>query len=264
MPLSAQALATLAHETTHVAVRRAVGEEGSQRLSSASVLNEGLASWVEGHFVELPVEQALVLAALLDRHQLELNDVFDERRFFAERDEGLKYPIGRGLVAAAVARYGEGAVGRLLRAFADPKLPPSLSGATLWQTTFQLAGMDLPRVADDFFAGLAATLAMERSTLDALPRPRARLVKQRGRYGVEVSGGAGGGRAWVVRFKPLPTSLNADYDKVTVSEGEVAWRKGGQIAQQRVCFQVGLSLRKAAVLYEPWSCVALSAAAPLD
>jgi hypothetical protein len=264
MQLDDEAVATLAHETTHVVARRAVGEEGFERWSTARVLDEGLASWVEGHFKVMPEEETLVLAALLARHQLELNDLFDYPRFSAEHDDDLKYPIGRALIAATVARYGDGAVGRLLAAFADPTLSPTLSGATLWQTTFQQAGMDFPLVADDLFAGLAAKLDEDRATIEALPRGRARLVTKDGWYGVEVSVPEGNGSQWAVRFRPSPDSPLTEYDRVWVQNGEVAWREAGRIARQRVCFQVGLSLGGRALLYEPWACVPISAAAFLE
>jgi hypothetical protein len=258
-----EARATLAHETAHVVARRLVGEEGFTRWSDARVLDEGLASWVEGHFLEHPAAEQLVLAALLDRGALKLETIIDFARFVEEGDDELKYPIGRGLIDAMVRRYGEGSIHALLRAFGDERLPPKLSGAALWQATFQLAGMDLGLVTDDFFGEVEKTRAEHRAELDALPRPDTRLVTHDGWYGVEVSTTEPAEFPRLdVRFRPAPGSPTSEYDRSRVKDGEVAWRQAEQIQRRRVCFQAGLPLSKKAVLFEPWTCLPLSSAAP--
>ncbi|MBE2253712.1 MAG: hypothetical protein IAE78_29555 [Myxococcus sp.] len=260
-----EAEATLAHETAHVLARRLIGEEGFTRWANARVLDEGLASWVEGHFTEHPAEEQLVLAALLDRRELQLADIIDFDAFRRNGDDDLKYPIGRGFIAAMVKRYGEGSIQRLLRAFADEQLPPKLSGAALWQATFQLAGMDLGLVADDFFGEVEATRAAQRSVLDALPRPQTRLVTQDGWYGVEVS--AEPREAYwrlSMRFRPGPESGLDEYDRSWVRSGDVTWREARFIQRQRLCFQAGLQFTRRTTLFEPWTCVPLSAAAPYE
>lgn len=254
--------ATLAHETSHVVSRRLVGEEGAVRWSNARVLNEGLASWVEGHFLVHAPEDQLVLAALLDRDALDLAAIIDFDRFAAEADEELMYVIGRGLIDAMVKRYGASSIERLLRAFATEKLPPKLSGATLWQAAFQLGGMDLGLIADDFFGTVQQTLDARRAEVDALPRPQVRLVTYDDSYGIEVTlpedsdfTGA------FVRFRPASDSPRDEYDREWVSSGHVAWRQPASIRGRRLCFQAGLSLSPKSVLFEPWTCLPVSAAA---
>ncbi|MDX2008688.1 MAG: ABC transporter permease subunit [Myxococcaceae bacterium] len=257
--------ATLAHETAHVVARRLTGEEGAVRWSAARVLDEGLASWVEGHFLVHPPEDQLVLAALLDRDALDLSAIIDFDTFAREGDDDLKYAIGRGLIEAMVHRYGAASVGRLLEAFGDEKLPPKLSGAALWQATFQLAGMDLGLVTDDFFGALEKQVAERREDLDGLPRPLARLVTFEGSYGVEGKLSAETDEEVVVlRFRPRPDSPLDEYDRVWVAPGHVAWREAGSIQARRVCFQAGVALSPKSVLFEPWRCVPLSAAAPWE
>jgi len=260
-----EAVATLAHETAHVLARRLVGEEGFTRWSQARVLDEGLASWVEGHFLTHSPEEQLVLAALLDRNELRFADVIDFEAFSRNGDDDLKYAIGRGLIDAMVKRYGEASIHHLLRAFGDETLPPKLAGAALWQATFQLAGMDLALVADDFFGGVEQTLAARRGAVDALPRPQTKLVTEDGWYGIEVVAEpleAYG--AVAVRFRPAPDSPLNEYDRVWVRNGEVAWRRDTQIQRRRLCFQAGLGLSRKATLFEPWQCLPLSAAAPYE
>lgn len=260
-----EAVATLAHETSHVIARRVVGEEGFRRWSEARVLDEGLASWVEGHFLKHPEEDQLVLAALLDRNELQLSDIIDFDRFTENGDDDLKYAIGRGFIEVMVKRYGPESIHKLLRAFGDEQLPPKLSGAALWQATFQLAGMDLGLVADDFFGALEKALEQKRELVDALPRPQTKLVTQEGWHGIEAS--AEPVEAYprlVVRFRPAPDSPMNEYDRTWVRNGDVAWREAEAIQRQRLCFQAGLQLSKKAVLFEKWQCLPLSAAAPWE
>lgn len=257
--------ATLAHETAHVVARRLTGEEGAVRWSAARVLDEGLASWVEGHFLVHPPEDQLVLAALLDRDALDLSAIIDFDTFAREGDDDLKYAIGRGLVDAMVRRYGAGSIARLLAAFGHEKLPPKLSGAALWQATFQLAGMDLGLVTDDFFGALEKTVAERRDELDGLFRPMARLVTFEGSYGIEGQLPTETDEEVVVlRFRPRPDSPLDEYDRVWVAPGRVAWRPASSIQGRRVCFQAGVALSPKSVLFEPWRCVPLSAAAPWE
>ncbi len=257
-----EAVATLAHETSHVIARRIVGEEGFRRWSQARVLDEGLASWVEGHFLNHPEEDQVVLAALLDRNELQLADIIDFDHFTENGDDDLKYAIGRGFIDVMVKRYGAGSIHKLLRAFGDEQLPPKLSGAALWQATFQLAGMDLGLVADDFFGMLEQTLEAKRALVDALPRPQTKLVTQEGWHGIEVSAEPVDEHPrLVIRYRPAPDSPMNEYDRTWVRNGDVAWREAESIQRQRLCFQAGLQLSKKAVLFEKWQCLPLSAAA---
>lgn len=258
-----EAVATLAHETSHVVARRLIGEEGFRRWSNARVLDEGLASWVEGHFLTHPDEEQLVLAALLDRNELHLTDIIDFETFTKNGDDDLKYVIGRGLIDAMVKRYGPASIHKLLRAFGDEQLPPKLSGAALWQATFQLAGMDLSLVADDFFAVVEKTLEARRALVDALPRPQTKLVTQEEWYGIEVSAEpAEEYPRLVLRYRPGPDSSLDEYDRTWVRNGDVSWRENELIQRRRLCFQAGLQLSRKATLFEPWTCLPLSSAAP--
>lgn len=263
MVADAEAVATLAHESAHVFARRIIGEEGLGRWQEARVLDEGLASWVEGHFLTHQPKEQLVLAALLDRHELELGRIIDFDVFSRTADDELKYVIGRGLIGAMERRYGPESIHRLMATFGDEKLPPKLAGAALWQATFQLAGMDLGLVADDFFSGVEQTLEGEREVVQALPRPETMLVTKDGWYGVQVDLPTSGFET-VVRFRPAPESSVDQYDQVRVENHGVAWREAERIQRQRVCFQAGLRLAPKATLFEPWTCLPLSAAAPWE
>ncbi|MCA2981088.1 MAG: ABC transporter permease subunit [Myxococcaceae bacterium] len=255
--------ATLAHETAHVLARRLTGPEGGVRWSAARVLDEGLASWVEGRLRPHPAEDELVLAALRERHELELSDLVDFDRFTAVQDDDLKYVIGRGLIEAMVRRAGAGSIPRLLSAFGDARLSPKLTGAALWQATFQLAGMDVGLFTDDFFAAVERTRLERRAELNALPRPEVRLVSFDENYGVEARlPDAVAGASVVLRFRPGPDSPVDAYERVWVPSGHIAWRDPSTLQGRRVCFQAGVPLSERSVLFEPWGCLPLAAAAP--
>jgi hypothetical protein len=150
-----------------------------------------------------------------------------------------------------------------LVAFSNEKLSPSLDGAALWHAVFQLAGMDLGSVVDDFFAALENELKAHRTAVEALPRPVARLVTSGLAYGVLVSApGLTQGDVLAVRFRSSPSSPLREYEREWVLNGQVAWRRPESLQGQQVCFQVGLRLSHRAALFEPWACLPLEAAAP--
>jgi hypothetical protein len=64
-----------------------------------------------------------------------------------------------------------------------------------------------------------------------------------------------------VRFRPASDSPRDEYDREWVSSGHVAWRQPASIRGRRLCFQAGLSLSPKSVLFEPWTCLPVSAAA---
>jgi hypothetical protein len=65
-------------------------------------------------------------------------------------------------------------------------------------------------------------------------------------------------------FRPRPDSPADEYDRAWVASWQVAWREPESIQGQRVCFQAGVSLSPKSVVFEPWTCLPLSAAAPWE
>jgi hypothetical protein len=254
--------AVLAHETAHVVAQRLAGKDRDWLWREATVLDEGLATWVERHFGD--AEQAreserLLLAALHTRRELIIEELANPARLAAVRDDHLKYPAGQAVIAAVVQLHGETALPRLLHAFGDDRLPNDLRGLSLWQTVFQRAGIDLGAVIDQLYREVTKNAAALAPQIAALPRPRVRLVSSHGWIGAQalLDGEHDAERLErvVLRFKPTPSSSFDTFDTVNVAPGEPAWRDLSQISGAQVCVQAGLALAAGNVLYKPWTCL---------
>jgi hypothetical protein len=258
----------LAHETAHVVAQRLAGSERDWLWEDASVLSEGLATWVHYQFdpQSREREQGLfVLATLQTRRELSIEELAEPKRLMRVRDENLKYPAGEGLIAAVVRLYGAEALPRLLRTFADPRLPSDLSGLELWRATFQLAGMNLGAVVDEFYREVTRYAQQHVDAIAALPRPRVRLVRHRGRIGVQalVDGELGeAGPLVQLRFKPQPDSGIDALESEHVLLGQPLWRDPEDIVAGRICVQAGLTGFGRLSLFEPWACLPVRDAAP--
>jgi hypothetical protein len=221
---------------------------------------------VHYQFAEDPREREqglLVLAALHARRELRIEELVEPQRLIQQRDENLKYPAGEALIAAIVRVYGARALPRLLQAFASPRLPTDLSGMELWRATFQLAGMNLGTVVDEFYREVADHAARNAARISALPRPRVRLVRDGRRIGVQVlvdGDLADAGPIVQVRFKPTADSGIEHLEIANTLYGEPIWRHPAQIEAGRICVQAGVTGFAKQVLYEPWVCLPVSSA----
>lgn len=270
MRLDSEVAAVLAHETAHVVSRRAAGDERAWLWEAASVLNEGLASWVETRFrarEQRGDERMLVLAAMLQRRELAIEELASPALLRSVRDENVKYPAGEALIAALVAVYGESAVPRLLHSFADPRLPSDLRGVPLWQATFQLAGFDLAAVTDEFYRRVEQFAAAHAEELAALPRPRAVAVRAGGRFGAMAvidgaaaegpNAAAAGSPELVMRFRPAPDSSATEYRQLPAVPNRPVWPGARYGFAGRLCVQPGVTIG-AEVLFEAWTCLPTS------
>lgn len=253
--------AVLAHETTHVIARRLAGDDRVWLWQKASVLDEGLATWIERHFQARSDDRAagrLVLAALHSRGELIIDELMDPARLSLVRDDNLKYPAGEAVIAAIIRLHGTEALPRLVRAFATPSLPMDLGGSQLWQATFQLAGIDLGKVFDEMFREVARDLEQRRDEIAAIPRLRLRVVRDADNMiGVQVLVDPEGAPVdrLLIRFKPEPDAAIDDYEAYQASPDEPTWRDDNQVMNATVCAQAGLAIPPDQVLYEPWACL---------
>ncbi len=261
MRLGSEAPAVLAHETVHVVAQRVAGAERDWLWQAASVLNEGLASWIETRFrerVERTDERLLVLAAMHSRRELVIEELADPVRLETVRDPNLKYAAGEALIAALVRLYGEAALARLLQAFDDPRLPSDLRGLQLWQSTFQIAGFDLAAVIDEFYRGISDYAALHAARVAELPRPRVVLVRLERTIGamlvLDPPLASPAAYSFVMRFRRAPDSPLTDYRQFQATPNQPVWPRGRDIAGGRVCVQPGVNVG-AEVLYEPWTCL---------
>ena len=264
MRLGMEAPAVLAHETAHVVAQRAAGAERDWLWQAAGTLSEGLASWVETKFRARTTrgdERMLLLAAMHSRRELLIDELVDPYLLQSVRDVTVEYAAGEALFAALVRLHGEGAVARLLQAFADPRLPSDLRGLPLWQSTFQLAGFDLAGVVDELYRGVDEYASQHAEEISALPRPRVVLVRSRGSIGamlvLDRESNDAGGHELLIRFRPAPDSPLADIQGFPVAPNEPVWPRGRTMLGGRICVQGGVEIG-AEVLYEPWRCLPAS------
>jgi hypothetical protein len=295
MALHGEVHAVLAHETAHVVAQRHAGAARSRLWNEAAVLNEGLASWIESHYRVASArddERMLVLAALDTRRELLVEELASPAILSTRRDEELKYTAGEALIRALLRIYGEAALPRLLGAFADVRLPSDLRGLQLWQAAFQVAGMNVAAVIDELYREVSAYADAHADRIAALPRPRVIVVRRDGGYGVvtvldahdehrgspdderaDMQDGDRGdvrdvergnlvtGNLLVLRFRPAPDSPLTTFTQVDAVPGRVVPLAPQRIAAGRVCVQPGVRIGMH-VLFEPWSCLPLSEAAP--
>jgi hypothetical protein len=280
LELNDHASIVLAHETSHVVAQRLAGREHDWLWRKARVLDEGLATYVEQQFEadttrdepedahSASATDSLLLAALYTRHELLVPEISDYQLLATTRDENLKYPIGAAVIRAMVGRYGPDSIPRLVRAFANDKLPVDMNGLTLMNTTFQIAGMDFAAVIAALFKQVAEDAELHASELAGLPRPRVRLVRHGDAVGVQALCEVEDAKAAAVprtffylRFKPRPASGLERYEH-RIAVGDVpVWWPASRIQQGEICVQVGLRLGRGRVLYEPWTCLPTADAA---
>jgi ABC-type transport system involved in multi-copper enzyme maturation permease subunit len=259
MRLNDEAALTLAHETAHVVADRVAGNERAWLWDAAPALNEGLATWVHSQFgaTEEQLAGRFALAALHSRRELIVEEFADPEALSRLRDENIKYPMGEAMIAATAKLYGTDAVPNLLRAFASPKLPTDLRGITLWQAVFQVAGMDLGAVTDEFYREVAAERDEHAGEIAQLPRARARVVVNGEAFGVQVltDRPLSESQSLHVRFKPEPDSDLDDIDAQRAEPNVPVWRNSRWIRGGAICVQPGVMVAPMQVLFEPWTCL---------
>jgi hypothetical protein len=260
---------TLVHETVHVLADTIAGGAHRAELGRLRVFNEGLARWAEPQrrgSVQGRAAEDLAAATVFRRRQLGQDNLLDGDRLARDLDWELAYPLGAKLIDALVARYGSDAPVRVLAALSQSAFPRDLNGYELYRSAFQLAGFDLNLVLNDYASELRRLDAEYGLVIDALPRPRGLLVRDDVRVGIAVQLDrlAAGDGQFRVRFRPRDDSDK--HELVTVQRLErrngrlVAWVPPAQVANDKVCYQIGVATGFA-VMYEPWSCLPLRVAA---
>jgi hypothetical protein len=258
------ALSVLAHETTHVFANRLAGGENERELRKMETFNEGLAHWVEQTLFEkagVSEFDRMQAAIVSQRHMISPRQLTEMDTLERNVDRNLVYPLGAALVDALLRRYGPGAPKTLLATLGRPDFPRDLEGFALWQAAFQLSGFDLSLVLDDYAQRTKDWEIEFASQLADLPRPRGSLVRGEDSVGVAVRLDNALPTAWriVVRFRPRENSPLSDYVTHRARDN-VAWQPLSSIANERVCFQPGISNRNV-VIYEAWNCLPLDSAA---
>lgn len=256
-------LAVLAHETTHVFADRLAGGDRERELGKMEAFNEGLAHWVEKKLSSgsgVSGVDKLQAAIISRRHLVSARQLTDMTALAQEVDLNLQYPLGAALIDVLVKRYGADAPKKILLTIGRIDFPRDLKGVELWQAAFQMSGIDLAVVFDDYSRRLKGWEEQNSALIDDLPRPRGSLVRKSELVGVALRTDAPlpEESRLVVRFRPREDSPLREYATIYPS-GRIAWRSVNSLANQKVCFQPGLQ-SQGIVIYEAWTCLPLDSA----
>jgi hypothetical protein len=260
---------TLVHETVHVLLAWAAGPQRAADLDAMSLLNEGTAHWAEpARRAGAHADDDFAVAALFRRGLLGQDVLLDARALDRELDVSMKYALGARLAEALAARYGQDAPLRVVRALARPGFPRGLTGDALYRAAFQPAGFDLDLVLNDFALALRRLSEQYAPVIDAMPRPRGLLMREGNRAGIAVQldarEQAGDDLKFVVRFRPREDSPIDEQVIVRRLERrggrEIAWLPLAKVANDQVCYQIGIGVDGGPFAVEPWSCLPLRVA----
>jgi ABC-type transport system involved in multi-copper enzyme maturation permease subunit len=257
-------LAVLAHETTHVFAERLAGGDRERELGKMEAFNEGLAHWVEKMLSSgrgISDVDKLQAAIISRRHMVSARQLTDMTALSREVDRNLQYPLGAALIDVLVKRHGTDAPKRILLTIGRADFPRDLKGTELWQAAFQLSGIDLAAVFDDYTRRLKEWEDVNSALIDDLPRPRGSLVRKGELVGVSLRTDTQlpEDSSLVVRFRPRDDSPLREYATL-YPYSRIAWRSMKTIANEKVCFQPGLQSH-GIVIYEGWTCLSLDSAA---
>jgi hypothetical protein len=184
-------------------------------------------------------------------------EMTDSDLLSARRDTNLVYPFGEIFVEALVTRYGEPAIGNIVRALIREDAPRDLSGLEFWRDVFQACNYNLDDVLDEFFAKLDAHAVRYRELIDTLPRLRGDFSYEDSIIYVIVSWEPIDGWMPVCRFRQSSDTPERLY---LLGEGDgenFFFQDRSSFPGSSMWYQLGLSDGQDRVIYEPWLQVTL-------
>ncbi len=250
----------LGHETSHVFLERLSDSRLSEQMNSTRFFHEGVASYVEYHSFrpERAIETLHSVAAVMhSRGEVKFNELIDSDLLSARRDTDLVYPLGEVFVEALVERYGEPAVGKLVRALTRDDAPGGLSGLDLWRDVFQACNYSLDDVLGTFFVKLDAAAERNRDLIDMLPRLRGMFFQNDTFVSVQVLWKPIDGWKPICRFRQSEETSDQYYLVGKSNRQNVFYQARAAFPGASLWFQLGLSDAKSRVIYEPWVQVTL-------
>lgn len=252
----ASLLAILAHETAHVHIDHLSGSRLHEQFDSMRFFHEGLASYIEHHFYSQPGKlDALrrVAAVLRARDEVKFEELLDGTKLQVKHDADVVYPLGEVFVTALVRRYGNDAPGKVVRALARADAPQGLTGAALWQDTFQACGFDLSELTDGFFVELDRAVTRYRSFVDSLPRLLGAVDQAAGEITVHFVGTQTAPGEIVCRLRSQVDEDHRFFEFAYSLDGVTFHTEVADYANRSFWYQLGWSVKDASqILYEPW------------
>lgn len=245
----------LGHETTHVFLERLSDTRLSDKMNSTRFFHEGVASYVEYRLFD--PEQSIdtlrsVAAVMRSRDEVDFAEMVDSGLLSARRDTNLVYPLGELFVEAVVERYGEPAVGKIVRALVREDAPEGLAGLELWRDVFQACAFNLDEVVDEFFAKLDAAVDQHAELINGLPRLRGLFDADIYYVYVTVQWEPIEGWRPICRFRQSEDTSDRLYLIGESDDGELFYLDRSSFPASSLWYQLGLSDGEARVVYEPW------------
>jgi hypothetical protein len=244
----------LTHETVHAYESLVARWHLAEAHNATKVFNEGLAFALEHDLAPGPRrgDGELVLAALHRRGLLRSEYLVDFEALEAAHDPDLAYPLGECFVRAMMARWGDDAPVRVLRAFGARTSGWNLSGEALWREVMSAAGLSYDVAVAATFARIEEAAARRAPELAALGALRAVVRTAGGGVAVTVAPAVSA----VCRFRD-PTMRETDRYVTLPAPCELP---RGHFAGPVVQVSVGrvISVGEGGgddavdVLYEPW------------
>ena len=254
---------TLGHETTHVVLESLSDNQLRENFRSTRFFHEGVATYMERRFfsdVDLP-QQRIGAAVLQERGETSFDRLVDNDELRAEHDSYLAYQLGEVFAAAVVSRFGDDAIGKLARTFADKRHVQGLSGVAMWRSVFQAAGFSLNEAVDEYYKLLDEAKERHQDTVANLPELRPTVDVDESIVQISTDQQPPAGWEIVVRFRP---SVSAQDDQYWVATLEADWDEMLYLGVPRdrfvgrvVWYQIGYRQPKQMAIYQPWKRVKL-------
>ncbi|MEO1996530.1 MAG: ABC transporter permease [Planctomycetaceae bacterium] len=245
----------LGHEATHVFLERLSDSRLTDHFNSTRFFHEGVASYVEFHLFE-PREGVdplrSVAAVMHARKEVKIEEMVNSHLLTTRRDTDLVYPLGEVFVEALVDRYGEAAIGNIVRQLTRDDAPKDLTGLELWRDIFQACDYSFDELLNDFFARLDREVERHRALVDHLPRLRGVVTSNDDWVIVQVQWKHIDGWNTTCRFRQSQDTPKKRYLHGMSNEQDVFYQDRGAFPEATLWFQLGLSDGQGRVIYEPW------------
>ncbi|CAM2066794.1 DUF308 domain-containing protein [Sulfidibacter corallicola] len=255
-----RAIATLAHETTHVYANKLSDHVLSEEFESTRFFNEGLAEYVEQRFFSDWADEPnyrLIAAVAHDRKEPDFDTLMNNGALVADFDGNLVYPLGFMFIKALIEQHGDEAPGRILAAMGRADAPSDLQGITLWRDTFQHAGYNFDETINAWYRALQEEAEGLVPELANLPRLYGSIREDGDWVGIDVTTDHDGDYDIHCRVRQNARTDPQEYAYPRADESGTFWVQRADYPQLE--FQLGVAPRGFDFpIHEKWTSVTLS------
>lgn len=246
---TAEALAILGHEATHVFIDQMTDGRLEESFSATRWFHEGIASEIEFDLFREPnetedYERWLALSSAWG--EVQFSELVEDGLLNVKRDKFIVYPAGMVWIEALIEVYGKGAPTALLTAIARPDGPRKLGGLARWRDACLAAGYDLEKIRANFRSRLKGLREKHAATTDKFPEvTEGTVTRKNGRITVhpELSEGWNEnlpeGAEMICRMRARPGSPAFEWQYSKLKKGDVFRASALTFLKPEMSFQVG-------------------------